>query len=279
MGTLNKYLNAAAVEEALDKGVAAYSQAEENKTDISSLNKNALMKNQGAENVGKILVVGTDGNLTLTDMPESGDVVGMIDENNNIVITGNLADGTYTFRYENTNGTYADIGILEVTNTPTATYINVLPLAQEYASSNPYIGTDGSIGYGNGMRISSSSQSKTYMKEQTGVDTTALIPVKRGDVLRFKNCNFKVTPSNTSYGSQIYGFDTNKAIISGFNITPSTITNRVPFVADAGEYIEITLEPFEAWTTSNIDNVCYIMISTDGLDETSVITINEEITD
>lgn len=34
MGTLNKYLDAAAVEEALDKGVAAYSQAEENKTDI-----------------------------------------------------------------------------------------------------------------------------------------------------------------------------------------------------------------------------------------------------
>lgn len=39
MGTLNKYLNAAAVEEALDKGVAAYSQAEENKTDISSVKK------------------------------------------------------------------------------------------------------------------------------------------------------------------------------------------------------------------------------------------------
>lgn len=37
MGTLNKYLNAAAVEEALDKGVAAYDQAEENKTDISSV--------------------------------------------------------------------------------------------------------------------------------------------------------------------------------------------------------------------------------------------------
>lgn len=34
MGTLNKYLNAAAVEEALDKGVAAYNQSEENETDI-----------------------------------------------------------------------------------------------------------------------------------------------------------------------------------------------------------------------------------------------------
>lgn len=37
MGTLNKYFNAAAVEEALDKGVAAHGQAEQNKTDIASL--------------------------------------------------------------------------------------------------------------------------------------------------------------------------------------------------------------------------------------------------
>lgn len=72
--------------------------------------------NQGSANVGKILVVGADGNLTLTDMPEtmSGDVVGALDENNNIVITGDLADGTYTFKYENTDGTYADIGSLTI---------------------------------------------------------------------------------------------------------------------------------------------------------------------
>lgn len=47
MGTLNKYLNAAAVEEALDKGVAAYIQAEENKTDILSVSEeiNVLRSN------------------------------------------------------------------------------------------------------------------------------------------------------------------------------------------------------------------------------------------
>lgn len=73
--------------------------------------------NQGAANVGKILVVGTDGNLTLTDMPEggaSGDVIGTLDESNNILLTGNLADGTYTLKYENADGTYTEIGILEV---------------------------------------------------------------------------------------------------------------------------------------------------------------------
>lgn len=78
---------------------------------------NYLPKNQGTANVGKILVVGTDGNLTLTEMPEggaSGDVIGTLDESNNILLSGNLADGTYTLKYENTDGTYTEIGTLEV---------------------------------------------------------------------------------------------------------------------------------------------------------------------
>lgn len=76
-----------------------------------------IAKNQGASNVGKILVVGTDGNLTLADMPEggaSGDVIGVLDEANNILLSGNLADGTYTLKYENADGTYTEVGTLEV---------------------------------------------------------------------------------------------------------------------------------------------------------------------
>lgn len=76
-----------------------------------------VANNQGAANVGKILAVGTDGNLVLVDMPEggaSGDVIGTLDESNNILLTGNLADGTYTLKYENADGTFTEIGTLEV---------------------------------------------------------------------------------------------------------------------------------------------------------------------
>lgn len=89
-------------------------------TDVGNLSEeiaNYLPKNQGSANVGKILVVGTDGNLTLTDMPEGGaigDVIGTLDESNNILLSGNLADGTYTLKYENTDGTYTEIGTLQV---------------------------------------------------------------------------------------------------------------------------------------------------------------------
>lgn len=89
-------------------------------TDVGTLSEeivNYLPKNQGSSNVGKILVVGTDGNLTLTEMPEggaSGDVIGTLDEANNILLSGNLADGTYTLKYLNEDGTYTEIGTLEV---------------------------------------------------------------------------------------------------------------------------------------------------------------------
>lgn len=43
-----------------------------------------------------------------------GDVVGYVDENNNIIVTGNLADGSYSVKYEMENGTVIDIGALVV---------------------------------------------------------------------------------------------------------------------------------------------------------------------
>lgn len=41
-----------------------------------------------------------------------GDVIGYVDENNNIVLTGNLADGTYSIKYEIEGGETVDIGDL-----------------------------------------------------------------------------------------------------------------------------------------------------------------------
>ncbi len=48
----------------------------------------------------------------------SGDVVGNVDSANNIIVTGNLPDGTYTVKYEMEDGTTVDIGNLVLdTNT------------------------------------------------------------------------------------------------------------------------------------------------------------------
>ena len=41
-------------------------------------------------------------------------VFGYVDENNDVILSGNLADGTYTLKYEMADGTYSEIGNLVV---------------------------------------------------------------------------------------------------------------------------------------------------------------------
>lgn len=74
----------------------------------------SLPQNLGAENVGKVLVVGGDGNIVLTELPQGGDVTGTLDENNNILLSGDLAEGTYALKWKNADGTYSDAGTIVV---------------------------------------------------------------------------------------------------------------------------------------------------------------------
>lgn len=60
-----------------------------------------------------------DGSPVGTGIPQgqSGDVFGYVDENNTIVLNGNLADGTYTIKYEMENGDIIDIGNMVLDST------------------------------------------------------------------------------------------------------------------------------------------------------------------
>lgn len=92
---------------------------------VSQLSEKKIDKQQGAANVGKILVVGADGNLALADMPATGgDVVGFVDESNNIILSGDLALGTYTVKYEMEDGSLQTIGTIEFADKPD--YTNIL---------------------------------------------------------------------------------------------------------------------------------------------------------
>lgn len=52
---------------------------------------------------------------------QSGDVFGYVDENNTIVLNGNLAEGSYSVKYEMADGSVVDIGELSLVATPTYT--------------------------------------------------------------------------------------------------------------------------------------------------------------
>ena len=200
-----------------------------------------LTKNQGSANVGKILVVGTDGNLTLTDMPAGGgDVTGTIDENNNILLSGNLASGTYTLKYENQDGTYTEIGTLEV---------------GEIGGYTNLFSTSGD-GFANNTDFSGAS---------SGRFLTNYIPCKDGDVLHLKGATiYKLKAHNSvsnTWGSAVYAASLGEAVSS---------------YDDAVKVYNIT----QATTgVSNIDKVQLEIRSGNTALDSVIITVNQDIVD
>lgn len=59
-----------------------------------------------------LIYIFVNGTPIGTGIPQgkSGDVFGYVDENNTVVLSGNLADGTYSIKYEMENGDIVDIG-------------------------------------------------------------------------------------------------------------------------------------------------------------------------
>lgn len=61
---------------------------------------------------GKILAIDSNGYIVPVDLPIGDSITGEVDESNNLIISGNIADGTYIVKYEHSDGTYTDIGSL-----------------------------------------------------------------------------------------------------------------------------------------------------------------------
>lgn len=172
--------------------------SEETANQLSKEIEEKLDKNWGTANVGKILVVGTDGNLTLTDMPEggtSGDVVGVLDDSNNILLSGALADGTYTLKYENADGTYTEIGTLEVGSIVTYT------VAQNLTNT-----------------ISDNSVTEVRKGESVTVNLTA-------------NSGYNLKSITVTMG----GTDITSTAVSGSKVTIASVTGDVVITAVAEE--------------------------------------------
>lgn len=209
-----------------------------------------VAKNQGAANVGKILVVGTDGKLTLTDMPEvgaSGDVVGTLDGANNILLTGALASGTYTLKYEYEDGTVSDVGIIEVGAIP-----DPEPVATNFAEPNAANTSDWSI-WINEARIGSDGK----YRSNNGTFVTNYVAVQKGDVVYWDKLHIGT-------GNQcFYKSDKSTIIPNSFDSVDDLVT--------AGLITDLTKNDNRGnFTIANVggnDEIAYIRLS--GLTATS----------
>lgn len=241
-----------------DKG-DAYTLTEEDKQEIAqNATSVCVAKNQGASNVGKILAVGTDGNITLVDMPEggaSGDVVGVLDESNNILLSGNIPDGTYTLKYENADGTYTEVGTLEVGAIPEPEEIvNQIPISTN-SSGTVYNGT----GFKSGARLS--SDGVTEKTDATVCVLTGYIPAVAGDIIRTQNVTFG--GSDTGYISQLWCYNASFGKVSNHS-------NATGIFGTAVDGIYTITVPSDT-------NIAYIRLQAQTLDDTSIVTVNQEI--
>ena len=134
------------------------------------------------------------------EYPDAHVIYGDVGVNNAITIYGKLADGTYTFKYENEDGTFADIGQLVIDNSKPK-YTNQIPISTD---------KDGSIYNGTGYKAATRGNSSG---EPTAVATpsasnpvffTGFIPAPTGSVIRLKNC-FMHANGNSEYCTETYG--------------------------------------------------------------------------
>lgn len=199
-------------------------------------------------------------------------VFGRVDADNNIILTGELADGTYIIKYEDGEGNTTVVGTLDTS----PGYTNMLLRAVD-ADGNPY---NGGQGWKTNTRLNSSGVESTSSAE--GMECTGFIPFKRGDVIRFSGITMNKDNANSSR-SYFIQYDSNKTmlkqwIVAGFN---DAIKNGSVLTDADGNIRQINTGMFPDENSGDgfpiYTNAAFFRISADEINADSIITINQEI--
>jgi predicted MPP superfamily phosphohydrolase len=128
-------------------------------------------------------------------------------------------------------------------------------------------GTDGSVGYLNKMRFSGSSN--TYI-DQANTDTTGLMSCAVGDIIRLKNVTMYIDSAYVHGGITFYASD--GTYLTGINLTTEELLASYNIVKDSsGNIIQFTIPTYA--------EIGRFSITCQDINESSIITVNEEIVD
>lgn len=192
-------------------------------------------------------------------------VVGYVDENNNIVISGNLAGGTYTVKYEMADGSAVDVGELVIdAEVVTPTYTNLFVPSEAIINK----------------RVSNSFELKDIAGHfvTAFIDISNKVPFTDTTKIYVKGANFNAASSGTNQ-TKIFTYksipDTPYSgaysVVQGANITPIDEGNGVISVSNQAlsfpydvKYMVLTLKVSDSTlTAADLENI--------------VITIDEPI--
>jgi len=144
-------------------------------------------------------------------------------------------------------------------------YTNALLTAvSEIDISQILIGTDGSVGYLNNTRINSSG---IYV--EANCDTTGLISGTVGDTIRLKNITMYID-SSFGHGSIAF-FSSDGTYITGANLMEELSSYFNAVKDSSNNIIQFTIPPY--------GDIGMFRITCQDINESSVITVNEEIID
>jgi predicted phosphodiesterase len=142
----------------------------------------------------------------------------------------------------------------------TPSYTNQIPIATDL-NGEVYNG----VGYKNGVKLNSSGN----VTEYDGFTTTGFIPAVHNDIVRMKDVVFRKGQA-TSSNQRICFYDSSKTLISIATANSAAAVISAVFNGD-------TIESFQVPTTDAYSNVAYFRMCAETITDSSVITVNEEI--
>ena len=194
---------------------------------------------------------------TGVDFVTAGDVVGYVDDQKNIVITGDLANGTYTLKYENQDGSTTEIGTLVIGSEPS--YINLVPEAKSHTDLSTVFN---SVGYMNGTRPSSATP---YYSSASGFVTTGCFPCTFNSVFYIKGVTIDTSNSNCRLG---FARELNNAI-SPYSVA-ADFTNYATLETLGEQYYKVTFN--SQYLQTNCPQLAYFFFGGIGSGENLVVS-------
>lgn len=192
-------------------------------------------------------------------------IFGYVDENNNIIVSGNLADGSYSVKYETENETI-DIGDL-VIGEDEEEIINQLPICVN-ADKTPFVGANGEKGYKTNTRLSASSGGEST-SSATGLETTGYIPIKYNDTVYLKGITLE---ENTSQTMLMLFYDSDFKYLANSACYPATV-----FGTTNGEVVSAKMNSTDLNNSNVTTEVGYMRICAKEINSNSIITVNQPI--
>lgn len=198
---------------------------------------------------------------------EGSRVYATVDDSNNISLSGDLEDGQYTLKYNNSNGSTTTIGTLTISSGPS--YTNLVPTAKTHTDiSTVFNGT----GYMDGKYASSSSP---YYGTDAATVCTGVFEAAGDDVFYIKGITLDASANSHCRVGIGQAHATNGGIAASSVKEVNQMSTYATLETLGDQYYKLTI--LASYISANLTRQPYIWFSGIGTGANLIVTRNEPI--